>query len=49
MELARQAGVDFSPHVTPAPDGSLEPTIVMPDGSIIELPKGGATPEGGIR
>ncbi len=49
IQLAREAGVDLTPHVTPAPPGETEPTVILPDGSIVDLPKGGATPEGGIR
>ena len=49
IQLAKDAGVDLTPHVTPAPPGETEPTVILPDGSIVDLPKGGATPEGGIR
>ncbi len=41
MELARSAGVDLSQHVSVAPPEVTEPSIVLPDGSVVQLPKGG--------
>ncbi len=41
MELAKSAGVDLSPHVTIAPPEAAEPSIVLMDGSVVHLPKGG--------
>ena len=46
MALAREAGVDLSPHVSPSPPGASEPTIVLPDGTVINLP---AKPDGATR